>query len=282
MHTAQQGQARHALHACGFVVTQRNAAVPALHTLQGHGTKPHQVGPHHAQHRGREHITHAPGRLRRLQPAHRQQQPHHNHGTGHGIPQAGHLQHPLREPRWGAPRCKRQQQGYRHRQHRCDGSQLETVPGPQPKTGPGQGRIRRLPALVQRAQHEQHWQHKTQQYRQHTYRQRLHPLCARQRHTPCLGTAHTHALHRRKPHVLLRPALQPQQHTYHQQQHTGQLGGRHRVVHGQPGLVNARCEGLNPEVAGDTKVGQRLHQRQGHPGCHCRAGQRQGHRANAA
>ena len=75
--------------------------------------------------------------------------------------------------------------------------------------------------------------------------------------------------------------LQMEQNSHHHQKQCGQLGGRHPVVHGQPGLVNAGGESLDAEVAGDPVVGQCFHQGQRHAGRHCRAGERQGDRADA-
>ena len=95
-----------------------------------------------------------------------------------------------------------------------------------------------------------------------------------------VGSTRTVTTTRRKPHALLRTLLNLQQHSDKQQQHRGQLRGRHSVVHAEPGFVNARRESLNSKVTGDTKVGQRFHQRQRHAGSHGRPGQRQCHFAD--
>ena len=79
-----------------------------------------------------------------------------------------------------------------------------------------------------------------------------------------------------KTHSLLGLVFQPQQQGHQHQQKSGQLRGGDAVVHCQPGLVDARSEGLDAEITGHPKIGQGFHQGQRHASCHGRACHRQG------
>ena len=139
-----------------------------------------------------------------------------------------------------------------------------------------------MPVSPQRAQHEKHRQHKAQRDRQRAHqpgRQRLPP--AQLGWQGVCGTG-VPAPGGRKTQTLLGATLYLEQERHHHQQHGGQLRGGHAVVHAEPGLVNAGREGLNAEVARNSKVGQCFHQRQCHARSHRRPGQRQGHFADAA
>ena len=272
MHARQQPPAPGTQQARRLVQAARNAGIAALHRLQGHGAKAHQICPDNAHRRGGKQRAQAPFRAPGLQPAHRQQHAHHNHRPRHGIAHAGQAHHGLRAAAGATAQGKRQQQRQRHRQHGGDAAQAHAVARPLHKTLPRQHR----PIGCQRAQHEGHRGHKAQQHRQQAHRpgqRTAHPVQALGLR---FGTAGTARAAGGKAHTPLRALLQPQQHQHQAQQHGGQLRGRNAVVHRQPGFVDAGGEGLDAKVAHHAKVGQSLHQHQGHACRHRRACQRQG------
>ena len=278
MHPRQQAPAAHTHHAGRVVKTGGNTCITTLHRLQRHRAEAHQVGPDNAHRRGGDPVAHVGLGGRHLQPAHRQQQAHHNHRARHGIPQAGQLHHRAGHPVAGAAARKRKEQRQHHGQHGADAAQAQAVGRPLQKTVPRQHR----PVGGQRAQHEQHRRHKPGQHREHTQHPGQPQAAAREKCGLRLGRPGPCAPAHHKPHAPLGPLLQPQQQRHHGQQHGGQLGGGHPVVHRQPGFVDPCGEGLDAEVTRHTKVGKGLHQRQRHTGRHGGPGQRQRHLADAA
>ncbi|MNV03941.1 hypothetical protein D3C71_942240 [compost metagenome] len=277
MHARHQARAAHAQHAGRVIQAGGNPRVAALHGLQGHGTKPHQIGPHNAKRRGRDQRAHAPLRHGRLQPAHGQQQAHHNDGARHGVAHAGQLHHAACDGVRLAAHCKCQRQGDDHGQHGGDAPQAHAVPGPFHETLPRQHR----PVGRQRAQHEENRGDKTHHHRHRAHHPGGPAACAAQRQGLCLGRACAPAACG-ETHALLRAMFQVQQRHHHHQQHGGQLRGGQAVVHRQPGLVDAGGEGLDAEIAGHTKVSQRFHQHQRNACSDCWACQGQRHGADAA
>ena len=170
MHPRHEPQAAHAQHAGGIIQAGWNARIAALHRLQGHRTKAHQVRPHNAHCRGRHQRANAPLRHGGLQPAHGQQQPHHNHSPRHRIAQAGQLHHAACHAIGATAHGKGQRQRHGHGQGRSDAAQSHAVPGPFHKTAPGQHR----PVGRQRPQHEGNRCHKTHQHRQAAHQPRRH------------------------------------------------------------------------------------------------------------
>ena len=278
MDPRQQGRVSGSQHAGRIVKTGRDAGVAALHRLQRHRAKAHQVGPNQPERSGRKEVAHAALRRHGLQPAHGQQQPHHQHRPRHGVAQTDHLHRQPRRQVRTAAQLESQQQRQRHGQHGTDRTQAQAVERPAHKLRPRQGN-----AIGQQGtQHEQHWQHKAHQHRQPAHQPGQAQSGTPQWHRAGIQHVQPPAAGLGKTQAALRAALQRQQQRHQQQQQGRQLGGSNPVVHGQPGLVDARAEGLNTKVARHTKVSQGLHQGQGRPGSHRRPCQGQGHFQNAS
>ena len=278
MHCGQNAQRPGAQHPCGFVQTLRNPCIAALQRLQGHCTKSHQIGPDDAKSGCGHVVAHLKIRVGGLHPAHRQQQPHHHHRPGYCITQAGQPGRQLWHPMAATPCTVGQAQRQQHGQNGCHGGQTHTVNAPLYKTRPGQ----RVRPRQQWPQHEQHRKDEAHQNRCQTEPPSSHGLPPAQGHRLRVRRARTRAFQSRETHCALGALFQRKQYGHQHQQHGGQLRCGNAVVHGKPGLIDAGGEGLDPEVAGHTEIGQRFHQCQRHTSSHCRPCQRQSYLTNTA
>ena len=215
--------------------------------------------------------------VNRLQPADRQQQPHHQHGARHRIAQPHKLHRQLGGQARRPAQVEGQQQRQRHGQQGADAGQPEAVDGPANKRAPRQA----MAIGQQWPQHEEHRQHKAQQHRRAAHQPGQPDPGRAQTQGPGVQRVAAPAAGLTKAQPALGSPLQAQQQGDQKQEQGSELGRRDPVVHGQPSLVDTSAEGLDAKVTGYAKVSQGFHQGQSHAGRHGRSGQRKGHSQDA-